>query len=447
MNWNWIKAKGECIQAARALCWIIAAIAFGSNAQTYAPPANGDYGGNGPFSVFIHSFVNPSYPTANGQTLTVSVYHAHATIDPALPTIFFAHGYTSPIGSAADYSALLTNLASQGYNVVFSPYEGGLGLSIAKRFDELTTGFEAAVTNYDLNTAQVGFAGHSYGAGFLPAIIQHEMMGKADQFIAGHNWGSTAAFLYSMAPGYAYSGGEQTGVADSQTILFPTNLNVIEQVFNDDTSIADPRVAIDIFYNITTLNSQKEFLTVYGDSHGTPDQVANHFLPNSGANFTSTSLQAWAIFRHIDALAAYTFSGDATARQIALGNGTPAEIYEGAWSDTQAVVQLGVTDIPSPSAYSDGPYVVQWADAANPRGNFPLVSGPPQITSIAVSSGQFRLTASNLLAGHSYVEQTSSNLISSNWSSMISFVPTQTSHSLTNIFTSSPSQFWRILAP
>src|SRR6266700_2383565 len=177
------------------------------------------------------------------------------------------------------------------------------------------------------------------------------MMGKADLFTPGHTWGGASAFMYSMAPAYAFAGGGQTGVSQSQSILFPTNLNVIEQVFKDDTSIADPRVAIDIFYCITTFNSQKEFLTVYGDDHGTPAQVANHFLPNSGGGVTSTSLQAWAIFRHIDALAAFTFTGDAAARQIALGDGAAVETYEGIWSDNVPVAPMGVTDIPSPEIY------------------------------------------------------------------------------------------------
>ena len=90
-------------------------------------------GGTGPYTVYVDGFTNPIYPTANGETLIVSVYHPNATINPSLPSIFFGHGYTSPIGNAADYSALLTNLASWGYNVVFSPYEGGVSASIAKR--------------------------------------------------------------------------------------------------------------------------------------------------------------------------------------------------------------------------------------------------------------------------------------------------------------------------
>ena len=85
--------------------------------------------------------------------------------------------------------------------------------------------------------------------------------------------------------------------------------------------------------------------------------------------------------------------------------------------------------------------------AAYLRGNFPLVSGPPQISNVTISSGQARLTASGLLNGHSYVEQTTLDLTSGNWSSAISFTATQTLQTLTNAISNSPCQFWRILAP
>jgi hypothetical protein len=339
--------------------------------------------------VSIDTLTNPKYPTANGQPLDISIYHPGTSIDSSLPTIFFANGFTSPVGDPADYDTLLTNLASQGYNVVFSPYEGGSSLNIPKRFDELTTGFDAAVSTYALNTAQVGFVGHSYGAGFLPAVVQHEMLGITDQSgTAGHTWGGTSAFMYSMSPGYAYG-----GIPNTQTITMPANLNVVEQVYNDDTTIADPRLAIDIFNNITTPASQKEFFTVYGDSFGSPAQVANHFLPTTAT--TSTSLQAWGIFRHLDALAAYTFTGNSTAQAIALGNGAAAT-YMGVWdtgTSTMPVTPLGATDSPLPSLYSAGPYLVQYTDAANPRKNFAL----PEPSAFALAAAASALASTRLL--------------------------------------------------
>ncbi len=415
-------------------------------------PVAGDFGAAGPFSVSVNTFTNPVYPTANGETLLVSVYHPNSTIDPAMPTIFVAHGYTSPIGRADTYLNILTHLASRGYNVVFSPYEGGVSPNIPQRFDELATGFEAAVTNYNLNTGQVGFVGHSYGGGFLPSVILHEMMGKADFYRAGHTWGGTAAFFYAMAPGFAYSGGAQTDVATTQTIFFPTNLNVIEQVFNDDTTVADPRVAIDVFYNVTTLNSQKDFFTVYGDTHGTNAVVANHFLPNAYTN-SDVPLQAWAILRRLDALAAWTFTGDTGARPIALGNGVAAQTNQGAWSDGVSVAPLGVTDIPSPTAFPSGPYVVDWDSAANPRSKYGVFSGPPAIAGTAVTRGGALVTVSNVLANHTYIEQRSPSLSPASWSNATNFVFTpsdvqaNSSITLTNNVGTSPNQFWRILAP
>ncbi len=424
---------------------------LGLRAQSYPLPPNGDFGAPGPFAVNVDTFTNPVYPTANGETVIVSVYHPDSSINPSLPTIFVAHGYTSPIGNAENYLNILNNLASRGYNVVFSPYEGGVSPNIAQRFDELTTGLEAAVTNYGLNTAQVGFAGHSYGGGFLPSVILHEMMGKPDLYRPGHTWGASGAFFYAMAPGFCYSGGGQTDVSSTQTILFPTNLNVIEQVFNDDTAIADPRCAIDVFYNVTTPYTQKDFLVVYGDSHGTNSIVANHFLPSAYTN-SDVPLQAWAILRRLDALAAWTFKGDTNARAIALGNGVAMQIYEGSWSDNVPVTPLGVTNLPDPSAFPTSYVTVNWSSAANPRKAFPLFSGPPVIARLSLSSGHALVTVSNLLPNHTYIEQQSSSLSDSAWSNAMTFslspadLQTNLSTTLTNPIASVPIQLWRIVA-
>lgn len=427
---------------------MLLAKAAGAEAQTYAPPLAGDFGGAGPFTVFVDTVTNPVYPAANSQALTVSVYHPDVTINPAFPTILFAHGYTSPVGDPAVYSALLTNLASHGHNVVFSPYEGGVGLNIPRRFDELITGFNAAVTNFGLNTAQIGFVGHSYGAGFLPAVIQHVMMGKASQFRAGKTWGGTAAFIFALAPGYTYDGGGQTGISGSQTIAFPTHLNLGCMVFFDD-SINDPRVALDVFYNCTTLNSQKEFFSVFSDNHGTPLQVASHFLSTTSNNMTSTSLQAWAIFRKIHALATWTFSGHATARELALGNSTTNETFTGVWSDNVPVTPLQVSDVPSPAAYpASGNYAaVSWSSAANPRKDFPLASGPPVIADFSLGDEAAVLTTDNLLPGHRYTLQTATNMSSGIWSDAVNFSAVQASQVLTNAAGESSRKFWRLFAP
>src|SRR5262249_22800844 len=93
-----------------AIAAVAAALAASNlRAQTYPTPTNGDFGAPGPFNVNVHTFTNPVYPTANGQTLVVSVYHPNAAINPALPTIFVAHGFTSPIGSADNYLNILNH--------------------------------------------------------------------------------------------------------------------------------------------------------------------------------------------------------------------------------------------------------------------------------------------------------------------------------------------------
>ena len=54
---------------------LLALITSNSDAQSYTPPAAGEYGGTGHFDVSITTFTNPVYPSANGETLIVSLYH------------------------------------------------------------------------------------------------------------------------------------------------------------------------------------------------------------------------------------------------------------------------------------------------------------------------------------------------------------------------------------
>src|SRR5262249_24507120 len=153
-------------------------------------------------------------------------------------------------------------------------------------------------------------------------------------------------------------------------------------------------------------------------------------------------------------LAAWTFTGDTAARELSLGSGSPAQIYQGVWSDSVPVVPLGVTDLPSPAASASNSYVVvNWDSSANPRKKFGLFSGPPIITGIRSSGGRTLVTVSNLVPNHDYIEQQSLGLSPATWSTALSFKSGQiegspnSSITLTNLLGTSPRQFWRILAP
>ena len=108
---------------------------------------------------------------------------------------------------------------------------------------------------------------------------------------------------------------------------------------------------------------------------------------------------------------------------------------------------MGATPVPAPGAYDPDPYVVQWNDRANPRHDFPLVSGPPQVSGLSVSAGQARPRVGGLLVGHSAVEPSAQDLAAGNWSGLFSLVAGQPSQSLTNPISSSSYQLWRIFAP
>jgi MYXO-CTERM domain-containing protein len=371
-------------------------------AQTLTSPQPTDYGGTASGFTAVKTPVPVSflsYDQAVDPTLEVDVFHAGSVIDISAPTIFFSHGYpvVGDAGAAGSYLSLVTNLASKGYNVVFSPYQGNSAGAFTSptdaaettRFNELTSGFEGAVAAFHLNTAQIGFVGHSHGAGLLPAVIQHEMLGvQGVSVVPGNTWGGASSFMFSMAPGFALD------LPNTKSISMPSNMNVVEQVYNDDTKWADPRNAIDVFNNITTPAGQKDFFTVFGDSHGRPNQFATHFTPNDPSidSFLSliatppvaVGLQQWGILRPLDALADYTFTGNTTAQAIALGTG-PAATYMGLWTDGVPITPKSAGGSPNPNAFVDGGYAASWEDPRNPRNAFALVPEPSNIVLAALA--------------------------------------------------------------
>lgn len=140
-----------------------------TNLKVTTLPAPGDYGGEGAFSVTRQTVANPEPNTP----APVSVYlPSNATAQTRVPVIFFAHGYGGT--DYQYYDALLRQIASNGYAVVFTPYTANIFSNHPTRYQQMWAGFQAAVAQYAsiLDTTRVGFAGHSYGAGAVPELAR-----------------------------------------------------------------------------------------------------------------------------------------------------------------------------------------------------------------------------------------------------------------------------------
>ncbi|MBX7169071.1 MAG: hypothetical protein K1X74_22235 [Pirellulales bacterium] len=312
------------------------------------PPSAG-YGAAGSFGVETQSFVSPL-----NRSQDVTVYLPTGS-SGRVPVLFFAHGFDGE--ELEGYDALMRHEASRGYAVVFAPYTN-LGSDQLLRYAQMFSGYKEAVRRFAdrLDTTRVGFFGHSLGGGAVPTL--------ARQGLVNEHWGSNGAFLYSMAPWYTY------GLSPQELRSFPAHTKMIMEIYADDT-INDHRMAIDIFKNINIPNSEKDFLTVYSDSHRGESLVADHFTPGS---LTNNALDYYGIYKPLDALADYAFTGSLAAKSVALGGGTSAQTYMGKFDDGTPVRRMSVTDNPV-TLRSQSSFVFPFTSPFNPR----VLAGPSQL--------------------------------------------------------------------
>jgi pimeloyl-ACP methyl ester carboxylesterase len=318
-----------------------------ARAATVAPPSSG-YGSPGPYAVDVERFASPLFLGRQ-----VSVYMPTGLTEPA-PTIFFAHGYGGDL--PAIYDSLLGNLASQGYGVVFSPFNSA-ALTETTRYAQMFSGFSAAIDRFssELDSTRVGFIGHSYGGGALPAL--------AWEGLVEEGWGSNGSFMYSLAPWYSY------GISQEQLEQFP-DTNMVMQIFDDDR-VNDHRMAIDIYRNINIPESDKAFLTVYSDERDGTLLEADHFAANGGPLVPEVdAIDDYGIFKTAHALADYAFTGNLAAQAVALGEGTDEQTYMGTWSDGTEVRRMSVTDNPRPQ-YRQIEFLFPALSLQNPRAFVP----------------------------------------------------------------------------
>jgi surfactin synthase thioesterase subunit len=269
-------------------------------------PAPGDYGGAGQFAVSRQTIANPEPNTP----APVSVYlPSNATAQNRVPVVFFAHGFGGT--EFLYYDALLQQLASNGYAVVFAPYTSSILVNHPTRYQQMWAGFQIAVQQFGdvFDTTRVGFAGHSYGAGALPELARRGVA-------AG--WGSNGLFLFSMAPWYSFG-------ANYEQI--PASAKLIVQVYWDDGTNQHLIAQNDIWNRLPQITEKK--WQVIRAAQTTCELTAGHNVPvtiNAGADGTTNALDYWGVWRKLHALSAYTFTGNSTAKTVAFD-----ETHMGRW--------------------------------------------------------------------------------------------------------------------
>jgi hypothetical protein len=334
---------------AHLLCIVfcnILATTFGQyNDPNYAKPSSG-YGADGTHSVGKVAFSNPKFPTKD-----IEIYYP-TDIHTSVPTIFYSHAYGGTV--SANISGLLNFVAMKGYAIVYVPYQT-FGVSVYDRYDNLLNGFQKAAREYSsiIDTTKVGFLGHSFGGGASFGLAYH--------CFTQNNWGKNGRFIYALAQWYSYN------ISESELQSFPTNTKLITEIFEDDVT-NDHRMAIDIFNTISIPDDEKDFLLLKSDTVLGHVYAADHVMPNTSAAFDAFDYYGY--YRLLDALCDYTFNGSLAGKNVALGNGSVAQI----------IMPIGLknmvqTDNPK-VVFPQDKYEFRCDDTLNLRSNFcPTILG------------------------------------------------------------------------
>jgi hypothetical protein len=303
----------------------------GGSCDASVPALASGYGADGPYAMDQQSVDNPAY-----KRKPVLLFLPQGKTGK-LPVIFFSHGFGP--GEWQSYADLVRHLVSRGYMVVFSSYPV-LRASNDDRYASLWAGFQAAVSAYGdrMDLTHVGFAGHSFGGGATPAM--------AYQGLVQQGWGKQGAFLVELAPWFSYE------MTTAQLQALPANALQLTESYDRD-NVNDHRMGIDL-YNSTHFASRYYLmvrsLTVNGCS-----LASGHDTPGRGP---SLRLKQYAVFRPIDALADYAFTGSAAAKSALAAMGTASDV------GTYQPLQAEAAPLPAqPESY----YKWAWSNDKNPR--------------------------------------------------------------------------------
>jgi uncharacterized protein (TIGR03437 family) len=282
------------------------------------PPITAGYGAQGNYSVSAERFASPLFQSEN-----VHVFRPNEASAP-VPVLFFAPGFGN--NDPASYRPLINHLVSRGYAVVFSPFQIiAPGESIySRRYDTIWAGYEEAVRRYgqSFDLTRVGFIGHSFGGGASFAMMQRGAVGRG--------WGRNGLCLFVMAPWYVYE------ITTKQLVDFPAHAKLIVQVYEAD-EVCDHRIAKEVFERANLPASEKEFVLLRSDAWNNVELNASHGTPSGQ---TPNGLDYYGIWRLLDALADYAFTGNLQGKQLALGKDSAQQRFMGQWPDGKPVKEL-----------------------------------------------------------------------------------------------------------
>lgn len=255
-----------------------------------------------------------------------------------LPVVILLHGFgaTDP----QTYRGWIGHIVRRGATVIYPDFQPAGFLApdqsafVADMLAGVAEGLEAA----GVEPENVHIVGHSLGA-----VIGTAYLGAGP--VAGL---PPAASLTLVAPGGCRTCGATPGfgVALPDDLQPPDGLLVNIIVGADDEIVGD-RDAREIWSRLGSVPaSDKRFVEVQSDRHGSPGLIADHLFAQSDGDGDGSAIDAldwYGVWRPLDSLIACADTGRLC--DVALGT-SDAALFMGEWSDGRAVPLPVVIDSP-----------------------------------------------------------------------------------------------------
>jgi hypothetical protein len=326
------------------LSLILALCAF---AQVTPPPqpATGPGGSNYPFAAVTSN--GPYW--ANNRTFSDQfkyyIYEPASPTPAQAPVILFLHGFIATTPS--HYQAWINHMVMKGYVVVWVQYQVGLATNPkAYTYNALAAWTDAI---YRLQ--------HFWWEKHVRPLL--DGTAQVETILVGHSVGAwLGANIASMSPTavpslptpyavVAIEPGTKGLVPAANFANINPNTKLIEVVGDQDT-IACKADAITLWSGTPQIPAvNKNLLLVHSDSHGTPNQLGNHFFPNTDGYSDTAAIDdrdfniTWKLsVAAADCALGHNLAQDPQACDFALGSGSANQVSMGNWSDATPVNPL-----------------------------------------------------------------------------------------------------------
>ena len=301
-------------------------------------PAIGQYGTTYPYQSVT---VNGPYWANNRYTNNNLEYYIYEPGTPTpnhAPVILFLHGFAA--FAPSNYQTWINQMVQKGFIVVWAAYQS----SVSSTFADYPSNAQAAWTD-----ALYRLQNYPWEPHVRPTMVN----GVPQTVIVGHSFGGwITAWLAGQAatavPSFPVPLGLVMIEPASLGLLPPINYAGISPatkfviVTGDQDNVACKQDAINIFTSTTQVPAaQKNYLFYNSDTTGTPNQVGDHYFPNT-YGFKDTAAidnRDFYVTYKLSVAAAQCLTNGNSCSTF-LGNGSGDQLYMGTWTNGTPIAPM-----------------------------------------------------------------------------------------------------------